>query len=372
MHKFPAILGCLVALLAVHAHSGEVDAAEPVARPRIAVVSSYHREYLWSQDTQRGVVAALREHGYIDGGEADVFTATDRLDSAKVQLLKLWMDTKRRNSAADIAAATARVVGELEAFAPDILLLGDDNAVAYVGYHYLDADLPVVFWGVNGDPMKYGLLDTLARPGHNVTGVYQAGYLREGLEALKTLLPELRRFAVLSDGSPTGRSKAKEFRRRERNGELAMELVDVVITNSFAEWRTRALDLAPRVDAFFVLNHSTLRDAAGRNVDQMVAGRWYLENIRKPDIAQERQFVEEGMLAAVEDSGFKQGYEAVGIAHRILSHGVPAGDIAVTAPTRGPFIVNLERARMLGIQDRIRAHPVVDETVERSLALSGR
>ena len=54
-------------------------------------------------------------------------------------------------------------------------------------------DTPVVFWGVNGRPLKYGLLDSLERPGHNVTGVYQAGYLEECLASFLTRLPSMGR-----------------------------------------------------------------------------------------------------------------------------------------------------------------------------------
>ena len=55
-----------------------------------------------------------------------------------------------------------------------------------------------VFWGVNGRPMKYGLLDSMDRPGHNVTGVWQSGYHKESLELLSQLVPNLKTYAIVA------------------------------------------------------------------------------------------------------------------------------------------------------------------------------
>ena len=59
---------------------------------------------------------------------------------------------------------------EIRAFKPDVVLLGDDNAAKHIGAQLLDSSTPVVFWGINGLPLKYGLVDSLDAPGRNVTG----------------------------------------------------------------------------------------------------------------------------------------------------------------------------------------------------------
>lgn len=365
---YPSVFILFCVLLALLGWSASTR-AEPV-KVRIAIVSSYSADYLWSQDTNAGVIAALRDLDYLDSdSQGRRFTADDAVESSLAVIRKWWMDTKRHNSKSEIKATVVRILKGLEAFSPDIVLLGDDNATRYFGNQYIDSDTPVVFWGVNGNPMKYGLIDSVERPGHNITGVYQAGYLKEGVSSLTQLLPEVKTIAVLADDSETGRAKAKGLQRLASNGELPVTLVETVITGSLGTWQARALALQPRVDAFFVLNHNTLRDRDGKTVDQMAVGAWYLRHIRKPDVGHEKQFVEEGMLCAVDDSGFKQGYEAVRIMDRILGSGEAPADIAVYAPTRGEFIVNMQRAAMLGLTGVVAGSPLVESRVDKALAL---
>ena len=106
--------------------------------------------------------------------------------------------------------------------------------------------------------------------------------------------------------------------------------------------------LTDKVDAFFVTNHNTLKDKAGRVVDPLEVGAWYLGHIRKPECTDERQFVQEGMLCACDDSGYNQGYEAMKVAFRILKQGEHPSAIVVKAPPRGPFLVNRRTHRRWG------------------------
>ncbi len=358
--------GFWLAVLGVMAACRPGAAAE--AKFRIYVVDSYHRGYLWSQDTQRGLCAGLIEFGFMETqAQARALTDRDQVETRRAVVKKAWMDTKHRNSRAEIARAVARIMRDIDAFKPDLILLGDDNATNYIGNQYVDTDVPVVFWGVNGEPLKYGLLDSMALPGHNVTGIYQAGYMKECVEYLALLVPGLKTFAILADDSPTGRSKAKELRRLAAEGRIPLKLAGSVVTDSYERWKAGALQLQRKADSFFVLNHNTLRGRAGRVVDQLEAGAWYLRHVRKPDCAQERQFAVEGVLLVVDDSGYKQAFEAVRMAKQILLDGRSPARMPVRSPSRGPVIVNRQRAKTLGID--LAGKDFVDEALDTSLAL---
>lgn len=355
------VLAITVVLFLSPAHS-----AGP--RLRIYIVDSYHPEYLWSQDTAQGVEQGLLDFKFLDNErQAREFNARYSVESSKAVIKKVWMDTKRKSSKPEIADATARIVNEIRVFKPDLLLLGDDNASNYIGNHFIDTEIPVVFWGINGLPGKYGLIDSLEKPGHNVTGVYQAGYIKESIEALKKLLPDIKTMAVLSDDSETARAKAKDLMALSAAGALPVNISEVVITNSYAYWQEAAQRLAGQVDAFFICNHNTLKTEEGKTVDQLEVGAWYLENIKKPDCANEKQFVLEGILLVVDDSGYKQGYEAIRITNDILRKGKTPADYAVQATSRGAIILNRQRAADLGLF--IGEPDFIEEYIDHSMAL---
>jgi len=344
-------------------------ASASASKKRIFIVSSYHRSYLWSQSTQKGVSAALRALGYLaTDAQARQLEQNDQVESARAIIKKDWMDTKRKDSRTDMASATARIMTALKAFNPDLVLLGDDNAAKYIGGQLLDSKTPVVFWGINGLPLKYGLVDNMDTPGRNVTGVWQSGYHKESLDLLKRLVPQAKTFAILACDSESSRPNVKMIEQLGQRGSLPLKLVDKVLTNSLDEFKSRALALSKQVDAFFVLNHDTLRDAKGNHVDMLEVGRWYLQNIRIPEASHEDQFVLEGMLLTANDSGYNQGYLAVEMAHSILDKGLSPARMAVRTPERGPYLVNRNRAKALGIK-LDDAMYLIDEVVEKSIAL---
>ena len=257
---------------------------------------------------------------------------------------------------------------DLADFKPDLVMLGDDNAANYIGNQLLDTKTPVVFWGINGLPLKYGLIDSMDRPGHNVTGVWQAGYYKEGLDLLRKLVPDAKTFAILASDSTTARSSIRQLQALHKRGKLALELVAVVSTNDFEEFKQRVRQLEQHVDAFFVLNHDTMKNAKGEHMDMLEVGRWYLENIRKPEASHEDQFVREGMLLTANDSGFNQGYAAVEMVYDILDQGIKPQSIRTKTPPHGPLMVNLNRAAALGISVNT-FDDLIDEFIDSSAAL---
>ncbi|HAA92548.1 MAG: hypothetical protein CMM48_00140 [Rhodospirillaceae bacterium] len=362
----------VIGLFCASSLSGQlIDAAEPnkSGKKRIFVVSSYHKEYLWSKSTQLGLSEAMLNYGYLDNsGQIEIFAAEDKIESSKAIVVKAWMDTKRRSDRNSMFESTRRIMATIKRFKPDLVMLGDDNATNFIGTQLLDTEIPVVFWGINGLPLKYGLVESMDNPGHNVTGVWQSGYHKESLEFLARVVPAAKTFAILASDSVTARASVKQLLGLADEGKLPLTLTDVVMTNSFDTFKKRARELEDKVDAFFILNHDTLRDASGAHVAMLDVGRWYLKNIRKPEAAHEDQFVNEGMLLTANDSGYNQSYRAFEMAFDILEQGLNPSRMRTVTPPRGPLMINRVRAAMLGID--IGKLPIkIDKIVEHALAL---
>jgi ABC-type uncharacterized transport system substrate-binding protein len=75
------------------------------------------------------------------------------------------------------------------------------------------------------------------------------------------------------------------------------------------------------------------------------------------------------MLCGADDSGYNQGFEAVVVAHDILSKGFDPATYPVRAPKRGVLIANKQRAAMLGIT--LLPEMGIEEYVEEAAALMG-
>lgn len=336
---------------------------------KIVLVDSYHREYLWSQYTHEGFAKGLLKRDYLDNQtQADELLKNGTVESSKAIIRILWMDTKRKSSKAELTDATVQITEQIKQFQPDLLFLGDDNAANYIGNQFLDTKLPIVLWGINSTLAKYGLVDSDAHPGHNVTGVIEVNYFAKGLELVKQLVPSVKTFAVLSDDTESGRAHAKSAEYMAQQGRLPLQLVEIVTTENFDEWKRKALELQEKVDAFLVVSNSA-KDAHGKYVPDEEVMRWYLEHIHKPDVARSRRLVTMGVLCTADGSGQMQGIEAVRIAHDILSGGMNPATYPAYTPGRGPLIVNRQRAQMLGIA--LTPEMGIEEFIDDAAALKG-
>jgi hypothetical protein len=74
------------------------------------------------------------------------------------------------------------------------------------------------------------------------------------------------------------------------------------------------------------------------------------------------------MLLAANDSGYNQGYMAFEMAYDILEQGLNPGRMRTITPPKGPFMVNRQRARMLGISLEGKLDSI-EEIVETARAL---
>jgi putative tryptophan/tyrosine transport system substrate-binding protein len=91
-----------------------------------------------------------------------------------------------------------KYAAELVAFAPDVVLASGGPSLA--GLQHVSRTLPIVFVAVV-DPVGAGFVDSLARPGGNVTGfmIYEYSLSGKWLELLKQIAPAVTRVAVLRD-----------------------------------------------------------------------------------------------------------------------------------------------------------------------------
>ena len=246
------------------------------------------------------------------------------------------------------AADIRRHAAELVALAPDVILAHGASTVGPL----LQATrtVPIVF-PVVGDPVGAGFVDSLARPGGNVTGFMTFEYSIGGkwLELLKQIAPSVTRAAVLRDptqGSGTSLFAVIQAGRRRSGWRSSRSTCATLVRSSAPSRLLRALPNGGLI--------VTAGGAAMRHRDLIItlAARHKL-----PAVYFERLFVTGGGLVSYGPDFVDQYRRAAGYVDRILKGEKPA-DLPVQAPTKYELVINLKTAKALGLDSSAsRARP---------------
>jgi ABC-type uncharacterized transport system substrate-binding protein len=219
------------------------------------------------------------------------------------------------------------------------------------------ATIPIVF-GVTQDPVRLGLVASLARPGGNATGInfFTQEVAAKRLRLLHDLVPKAVRVAVLIN--PANAPNA-EFILREMQEAASAIGLQIQILNAttigeidaafatFARERLDALFVAP--NAFFLDRRVQLATMTARD--------------RIPATYSGRDYVAVGGLMSY-GTDVADMFRQVGVyTGRILKGEKPA-DLPVQQSTKFEFVINLQTARALGIEVPPGLLSIADEVME--------
>ena len=217
--------------------------------------------------------------------------------------------------------------------------------------------IPIVFV-VGEDPVKLGLVASLARPGGNLTGINLViGELTaKRLGLLRELVPGAARVAVLVN--PANTANAETTLRDVEPGARAMGL-QIQILKASTSWEIEAAFatfVGERPDALFVGNDAFL---ISRRVQLVhLATRHAI-----PATYTARDFAEVGGLMSY-GSNITDAYRQIGVyAGRILKGAKPA-ELPVVQSTKFELVINLPTARMLGLTVPDKLLAAADEVIE--------
>jgi putative tryptophan/tyrosine transport system substrate-binding protein len=282
-------------------------------------------------DLVRGFRQGLKEAGYVEGEDVAIEHrwAENQLD----RLPALAADLAGRRVAVIVACAAA---------------FAAKNATTAV---------PIVFV-VPDDPVRLGLVASLARPGGNLTGInwFATEVTAKRLELLRDMVPATTRFALLVEpNNPTvteptvrdveGAARAMGLQMRILRANTSREIDAAFAT--FVHDRPDALFVGP--GAFF-------------NARRVQLAHW-ATHYRLPATYSGRQYVEAGGLmsygASVIDAHRQMGVYA----GRVLKGAKPA-DLPVMQATKFELVINLQTARILGLEVPPALLARADEVIE--------
>ena len=260
--------------------------------------------------------SGMRELGYVEGAtyvlqERYADGNNDRLPGLAAQLIQLNVD-----------------VVVAEALAPARAL------------QHATRSVPIVF--ITGDPVAYGLVQSLAHPGGNLTGVANLApeLYAKRIEVLKAALPNLRRLAVVA--GPTTRQVSLTTVIQEAARAQQIEALPLMylsrpdeLDGAFARaHRARAEAILVTPNPFFNANRDRVIALAAR--------------YRLPALYEFRDFVEVGGLICYGADNKDVYRRMASYVVRILRGAKPA-DLPVEQPTKFELVINLKTAKALGL-----------------------
>ena len=311
---FSLLLSALLLALAIPA-----DAQQSKKVPRIGYLSSADA----ARDSARSeaIRLALRTLGYIDG--QNIATEyryaegkTDRLPELAAELVRLKVDI--------IVAAGGTIV-----------IRPAKNATKTI---------PIVMVGSGADPVEAGLVESLARPGGNVTGITLLSRELGGkrLELLKEAVPKVARVAVLYDPAIPGiaREVKEDLPVAARVLGLTLKSREVRATDGLE--RAFAALSKERPDGLYVPGLGPVMFA---NVKRTAD---FALKSRLPSMYQNKEAVDVGGLMSYGADQADSYRRVAYFVDRILKGAKPA-DLPVEQPTKFELVINLKTAKQIGV-----------------------
>jgi putative ABC transport system substrate-binding protein len=233
---------------------------------------------------------------------------------------------------------TSNLVAELVQLQVDVIVVAALPGI--LAAKQATKTIPVVMV-TSQDPVAVGLVDSLARPGGNITGLTRlTGELRgKRLELLKEVVPRMSRIGVLVDANTTG-LPFKDYETAASALKIPLQSLEVRGPNPDFEGAFQAAAKA-RVSALIAANTSLLNRYPKWIADLAI-------KYRLPSMYEASYFVEAGGLmsyASNEAANFKR---AACYVDKILKGAKPA-DLPVEQPTKFEFVVNLKTAKQIGL-----------------------
>ena len=307
---------CLFLIVAVLGGSAIAEAQQPKKVPRLGFLGGGSES---SSKVQIGAFRqGLRELGYIDG--QNIFIEYRYIEEKLDRIPGL--------------------VAELVQLKVDVLISG--NLTAIRAAKQATKTIPIVMV-IATDPVATGLVDSLARPGGNVTGLTRLTRELSGkrLELLKEAVPGISRVGVLWDAENASGSIAfKEYEVAAHGLKIQLQSLEVRGPNPDLEGAFQAA-AKRRTSALITVRNALLNRYPKRIADLAIKNRL-------PSMSEGSEFVEAGGLMSHSANEADQFRRAATYVDKILKGAKPA-ELPVEQPTKFELVINLKTAKQIGL-----------------------
>lgn len=284
----------------------------------ILIIQSYHPELEWTTQCELGIRSAV---------------------SPQAQTEIFYMDTKRVPQSQFQQRADAAWNKFLE-LKPDLVMLGDDNALELLGPRFATTTTPTIYFGINNNPRNY--FDDKTIPA-NITGVLERLPLFPWLRHLSEIMPNLHKTLVLMDASPTTEAIIRGTFSDKTRRKVEGVTVEYFNTGSWEEWTSRVTQ-ATEYDVIITPTFHALKKKDGSHIAVETVIEWTSANSPVPVFSHQDYTVgPAGFVGAYVIYGQAHGRLAGDIAVEILENGKSPTAIPTKMDRKGKFYFNQQQ-----------------------------
>jgi ABC-type uncharacterized transport system substrate-binding protein len=286
--------------------------------PRIGFITNY--DAVTESVRMEAIRRALRELGYVEGRD-------------------IAFEFQQEDTTQDRSVEQAGILVRLKV---DLILVGGDLGIRAA--MNATKTIPIIMTGRGSDPVKAGFIESLARPGSNVTGLTSLNRELGGkrLELFKEAIPKLAHVAALYDSTLPGTTREikEDFPVVARALGLTIQPRAIPDANSFAQ--VFAAVNKERPHGLYVSLAGTLMRAN----ENRIAG--FALKSRLPSIYDNPSAISAGGLMSYGPDRADSYRRVAYFVDRILKGAKPA-DLPVEQPTKFEFVINLKTAKQIGV-----------------------
>ena len=230
---------------------------------------------------------------------------------------------------------------------PDLVILGDDNAVQYLSERFLQVTTPVIFLGLNNNPRHYNIHQS-----KNISGVLERPLLKRAIPIIDQVLPQkVNRVLVMFDNSVISHTILEEVFSSNTQLTISGIAVDIKRIGEWSEWQKTLLSAADKnYDAVFIGLFHTLKDSEGKHMPEEQVLEWSAKNTPLPPFGfWDYSIGENKNIGGLVIFGHEQGKLAAEMAKEVLVSKVQPYQIRTKTAEKGRYLFSRKALHKYGL-----------------------
>lgn len=264
---------------------------------------------------REGFIDQLAEEGFIDGENIEIDLQNAQADFATAQTIAQRFKQNNIDLVLAIATPSAQT-------AANVL-----------------NNTPVLITAVT-DPVEAGVVESMEKPGANITGTTDMNPVAKQLELIKDFLPEVKNIGILYNPGEVNSTVQVEL-AKEKAKEMGVKLEEATVSNS-SEVSLAVSSLVDSVDAIYVPTDNII-------VSAMPTVLQIAHNRKVPVFASENNSVKQGAIATLGIDYYQLGRQTGSMAARILKGSKPA-EMPVESSDELKLYINQKSAEQINLK----------------------